>query len=158
MKKVIFCFCLSLLSVLSCKKEIAFDDHQTVDSQIKKYINEYKLITIDQKYNYALSIQRKLIGDTIEFVVYANNSIAVFESKKVYFHAKYLGLNIFSNYRNSSFHDSCGLEVAAQYLDKEEYEYFLKEKKVPAPFTLINIMHMKLVFANNKLIKKYYYY
>lgn len=158
MKKVIFCFCLSFLATFSYAQEVKFDENESVSNQIKKNIYDYITITIDHKYNYVISLQKKVIGDTIEFIVYANTSMAGFENAKVYYRAKYLDTYIFSDYKNSSFKDSCGFQVAAQYLDKEEYEYFLREKKVPPPFKLINIKEMKLVFVNNKLIKKDLYY
>lgn len=157
MRRIILILGLAILTI-SCKKEVYFDEDKEIDLQVKKGIYEYQLISIDRRFNYVIVVQRRVSGDTVEFIIYATNSIAVFESLKVYYRGRYLDINIFTNYKNKSFRDSCGLEEAAQYLDKDEYAYFLEQKKVPPPFTLADIMNMKLVFVNGKLKKKEYYY
>jgi len=157
MRRIILILGLAILTI-SCKKEVFFDEDKEIDLQVKKGIYEYQLISIDRRFNYVIGVQRRVSGDTVEFIIYATNSIAEFESLKVYYRGRYLDINIFTNYKNKSFRDSCGLEEAAQYLDKDEYAYFLEQKKVPPPFTLADIMNMKLVFVNGKLKKKEYYY
>lgn len=157
MNRIILVLSLAFFA-MSCQKEVVFDEDKAIDLEVKKGIYEYQLISVDRRCNYVICVQRRVSGDTVEFIIYATNSIAVFEDLKVYYRARYLDINIFTNYKNKSFRDSCGLEEAAQYLDKDEYAYFLKEKKVPPPFTLADIMNMKLVFVNGKLMKKEYYY
>lgn len=158
MNRIILVLSLAFFTTMSCQKEVVFDEDKAIDLEVKKGIYEYQLISIDRRFNYVIVVQRRVSGDTVEFIIYATNSIAEFESLKVYYRGRYLDINIFTNYKNKSFRDSCGLEEAAQYLDKDEYAYFLEQKKVPPPFTLADIMNMKLVFVNGKLKKKEYYY
>jgi hypothetical protein len=158
MNKIKYLFLFFLFIAYSCKKEMMFDENKAVNNQVKTCINDYISVSIDSTNNYVLSFKKRINVDTLEFLIYAHNSISLFKEDSVFFRAKYLNTFVFSNFRNSSFKDSCGLEEAAQYLDKEEYAYFLKENKVPPPFSLIDNMSMKLIFVNGKLFDKQLFY
>jgi hypothetical protein len=158
MKKIVIFLSLLGLFAFGCKRETVFDENEAINNQVKKYVYEYMLLSIDSRHNYALSFKKKIKSDTIEFIVYAHSSISTFMHDSVYFKAKYLNTYVFSNFRSSSFCDSCSVKQAAQYLDKEEYPYFLKENKVPPPFFLGGPMQLKLVFVNNRLYHKELYY
>jgi len=155
-KKYFFLFFLVFI-FWGCKREVIFDENNTINYQLKKCIYEYMIKNVIVNENdYVLSLQKKIKGDTIEFIIYAHNSIESFNRYRVYYPVKYLNTYIFSNYRNISFNDSCGLKKAAKNLNKEEYKYFIKNNKIPEPIYLTSFRRLRLFFLNNKLIKKEY--
>ncbi|MEJ5263876.1 MAG: hypothetical protein WHT29_01020 [Bacteroidales bacterium] len=158
MKKLFLCHFILLIILYGCNNAVIFDDNKNIDRQIKKYINEYKTITCNKRNNYVITIQRKTSGDTIEYLIQADNSISVFKNKNVHYFKKDRDMFIFTNYKNSCFKDSLDLYDAMKYLDKDEYDYFLKNKQIPPPFVIGYVLSMKLIFIKDSLLMKTYYY
>lgn len=158
MKKLFYIILISVFTTMSCSRDIMFDENETVNDQVKKNVDEYILSNIDPKLDFVISIKKDIKGDTLVFIIYAHNSIETFNEDSVFYCAKYLNTVVFSNFKNQSFDDSCSLKDAAKYLNKEEYEYYLKENKIPPPFLLINTLRLKLIFVQNKLIKREQFY
>ena len=158
MKNLFYIVLLLVSTTISCRQDIMFDENETVNDQVKKNVNEYILSNIDPKLDFVISIKKDVKGDTLEFIIYAHNSIETFKEDSVFYRAKYLNTIVFSNFKNESFDDSCSLKDAAKYLNKEEYDYYLKENRIPPPFLLINTLRLKLIFIQNKLIKREQFY
>jgi len=158
MKKLFYIIPLLVFTTVSCSQDIIFDENEIINHQVKKNINEYISLNINPKFDFVISIKKEIKVDTVEFIIYAHNSIETFKEDSVYFRAKYLNTIVFSNFKNQSFDDSCSLKNAAKYLNKEEYEYYLKENKIPPPFLLFNTLRLKLIFVHNKLIKREQFY
>jgi hypothetical protein len=157
MKKLALAVSIFLLITSSCKREMKFSDEKEVNKQICKFVQEYMLITVNKKYNNVVSVRKIQNGDTIQFDVYTNITIAEFASQGVYYRGEYLDTPIFTNFRNSSFRDSCSLVEAAKFFNKFEYDYIKKYDKIPFPYVLSDIVSMKIVYLKNKLIERKYY-
>lgn len=147
-------FCFFYFIVFSCKEEVILDENEAINKHLKNGVYEYLVLTYNANIKMVVTVRKFVKGDTVEFIICARSSIALFEQDKVFYCAKYLKTYIFTNYRNTFFKDSCGLCKAIKYLDEDEYKYFIEKRKVPPPSILLDVPEMRMIFVDNKLIKQ----
>lgn len=84
MKNLFYIVLLLVSTTISCRQDIMFDENETVNDQVKKNVNEYILSNIDPKLDFVISIKKDVKGDTLEFIIYAHNSIETFKEDSVF--------------------------------------------------------------------------
>jgi len=159
MKKIQLILLSIIFLVYNCKQEIKFDQNSEIDHILKTNIQAYCSTEIkDEPTDFVLILKRKIKYDTLEYVLSATSSIGVFADDSVSFHTFYMNQNVFTNFKNSHFIDSCNLRDASQYLSKDEARMYMITNKIPGPAELWTIRKLRLVFYQNKLVEKRYFY
>jgi hypothetical protein len=159
MKKIQLILLSCIVLATSCRQEIKFDQNSDIDHILKDNINEYTAQELKNlPSGFVLILKRKIKNDTLEFILSTTSSVGVFVDDSVYFHTFYMNQNIFSNYTNSCFVDSCNLKDALEYLNKDEVRKYMQTNEIPPPNRLWTIGNLRLVFYKNKLIAKSYFY
>ncbi len=159
MKAINIILLVSLVLTIACTNEICFDENTEINRLVKTAIDEFAAKEFNSgPSSFVMTIKRINKADTLEFVISLTSSILVFAEDSVYFRAEYLDKQIFTNYRNKSFRDSCSIKEAAQYLDNEELQYYTRTGEIPPPFQLWTVSELKLAFHDGKLVEKRYFF
>lgn len=148
-----------ILLLNGCSTEVNFDENIEIDTQLKKSIEEYKLLELWKgPSSYVLTISKTQKKDSLFYIISATSSIGVFAEKRVYNHIIFQDQNIFTNFKTKKFNDSLSLKEAAQYLNHDEYTRFIKTNKIPGPDMLWTLRQLRLVFYQNKIVEKSYFF